>query len=216
VTFRYGFMLFNHCDSILNLTAMTTLDFSTSKQVSSSIATRLQWSCSLLAFQCECPRHVSCFVFDRKSTLVLYSIPIPPLTHAIRDSVYYGTEQAFAGGNDPLNRESLFPNFNRNASLYLFIQKAIAVRRRSNASLASQLELLVTDSVYAFSRGQVVVIVTNSDTQHSVQLPVSPFAVGDSVCNAMKEPPQCATVSSGGYSLAISGEPQVMMRASNF
>ena len=112
-----------------------------------------------------------------------------------------------------MNRESLFPNFNRNAQLYLFIQKAIAIKRHSNISLEGQLEVLVTDSVYAFSRGEVVVIVTNSNMQHSVQLPVAPFAVGDSVCDVMHEQSQCVSVCSTGYSIAMTGEPKVMMRA---
>jgi alpha-amylase len=131
----------------------------------------------------------------------------------LQNSVYYGTEQAFSGGNDPMNRESLFPKFNRNAQLYLFIQKAIAIKRHSNISLEGQLEVLVTDSVYSFSRGQVVVIVTNSNMQHSVQLPVSPFAVGDSVCDVMQEQSHCVSVSSTGYSVAMTGEPKVVMRA---
>ena len=39
---------------------------------------------------------------------VLQGIPI----------IYYGTEQAYSGCNDPLNRESLYPNFNTNHHLY--------------------------------------------------------------------------------------------------
>ncbi len=129
--------------------------------------------------------------------------------------MYYGTEQAFSGGNDPLNRESLSPNFNPNAQLYLFIQKATAIRRHSNVSLESQLEVLVTDSAYAFSRGAVVVIVTNSNAQHSLQLPVTPFAVGDSVCDVMQEQQQCVTVGPMGYSVEMTGEPKVVMRAAH-
>jgi len=87
------------------------------------------------------------------------------------------------------------------------------LQRCSNISLEGQLEVLVTDSVYAFSRGEVVVIVTNSNMQHSVQLPVAPFAVGDSVCDVMHEQSQCVSVSSTGYSIAMTGEPKVMMRA---
>jgi glycosidase len=128
-------------------------------------------------------------------------------------SVYYGTEQAFSGGNDPTNRESLYPNFNRNAPLYQFIQKAISVRRQSNISLEHQLEVLVTDSVYAFSRGPVLVIVTNRAAQNTVHLPVSPFSVGDNVCDVMQEQPACTAVSSSGYSVTLSGEPKVMMRS---
>jgi hypothetical protein len=97
--------------------------------------------------------------------------------------------------------------------LYLFIQKAIAVRRQCNISLENQMEVSVTQSVYAFSRGQVVIVVTNSNAQYSLQLPVSPFAVGDSVCDLMQEQPQCVTVSSNGYSLMMSGQPKVMMHS---
>ena len=32
--------------------------------------------------------------------------------------VYYGTEQGYSGGNDPSNRESLWPNFNTNHPIY--------------------------------------------------------------------------------------------------
>ena len=39
---------------------------------------------------------------------VLQGIPI----------IYYGTEQAYDGCNDPLNRESLYPNFNTDHPLY--------------------------------------------------------------------------------------------------
>ena len=57
------------------------------------------------------------------------------------------------------------------------------------------------------------IVVTNSNAQYSLQLPVSPFAVGDSVCDLMQEQPQCVTVSSNGYSLMMSGQPKVMMRS---
>ena len=126
--------------------------------------------------------------------------------------MYYGTEQAFSGGNDPANRESLYPNFNRNAPLYQFIQKAISVRRQSNISLEHQLEVVVTDAVYAFSRGQVLVIVTNIPSHNSLHLPVSPFSVGDNVCDVMQEQAACSTVSSSGYSVTMSGEPKVMIK----
>jgi hypothetical protein len=114
-----------------------------------------------------------------------------------------------------MNRESLYPNFNRKAELYVFIQKAIAIKRRSNISLESQLEVLVTDSEYAFSRGRVVVIVTNTNAQRSVQLPVTPFAIGDTVCDVMQETSQCTTVSASGYSFMMTGEPKVVMHAAD-
>jgi len=108
----------------------------------------------------------------------------------------------------PPTARTLYPNFNRNAPLYQFIQKAISVRRQSNISLEQQLEVLVTDSVYAFSRGPVLVMVTNRAAQNTVHLPVSPFSVGDNVCDVMQEQPSCTAVSSSGYSVTLSGEPE--------
>lgn len=34
---------------------------------------------------------------------------------------YYGSEQAFAGGQDPNNREPMWKNFNRNHEIFLFV-----------------------------------------------------------------------------------------------
>ena len=34
---------------------------------------------------------------------------------------YYGSEQAFNGGNDPLNRETIWNNFDRTSEIFLFV-----------------------------------------------------------------------------------------------
>jgi alpha-amylase len=48
--------------------------------------------------------------------------------------VYYGTEQEFSGGNDPGNREDLWPTgFKEDGRTYTFIQKLTAIRRASAA-----------------------------------------------------------------------------------
>ena len=33
--------------------------------------------------------------------------------------IYYGSEQAFSGGGDPENRESLWPNYDEESDMYL-------------------------------------------------------------------------------------------------
>lgn len=43
--------------------------------------------------------------------------------------VYYGTEQGFNGGNDPNNRESLWPYFSAESPLYKFIATLIKFRK---------------------------------------------------------------------------------------
>ena len=43
--------------------------------------------------------------------------------------VYYGTEQGFDGGEDPNNRESLWPYMSTENPLYIFIQALTKLRR---------------------------------------------------------------------------------------
>ena len=43
--------------------------------------------------------------------------------------VYYGSEQGYAGGNDPNNREILFNNMNTGSDLYKYIKTVIGARQ---------------------------------------------------------------------------------------
>ncbi len=46
--------------------------------------------------------------------------------------VYYGSEQGFSGGNDPNNREPLWPtNFAQSGDLYSFLQTVIGFRKQN-------------------------------------------------------------------------------------
>jgi len=45
--------------------------------------------------------------------------------------VYYGTEQYYAGGNDPQNRESLWNDMNTQSDFYQIIAKVNAQRKQS-------------------------------------------------------------------------------------
>lgn len=42
---------------------------------------------------------------------------------------YYGSEQGFAGGNDPQNREVMWRNFNRNHDIFKFVATINKARR---------------------------------------------------------------------------------------
>lgn len=42
---------------------------------------------------------------------------------------YYGSEQGFAGGNDPENRETLWTNMNTNSEMYKYISQINKVRK---------------------------------------------------------------------------------------
>ncbi|OTA81874.1 glycoside hydrolase family 13 protein [Hypoxylon sp. CO27-5] len=80
--------------------------------------------------------------------------------------VYYGTEQAYAGGADPANREDLWRSgFNTNSEIYQAISRLSAARKSAGGLAGNdQTHLYVADTAYAWSRagGTLVVLTTNS------------------------------------------------------
>ncbi|KAI0857193.1 glycoside hydrolase superfamily [Xylaria cubensis] len=85
--------------------------------------------------------------------------------------VYYGTEQAYAGGADPANREDLWRSgFNTDSDLYQAISRLSAARKSAGGLAADdQTHLYVADTAYAWSRagGDLVVLTTNSGSGSS-------------------------------------------------
>lgn len=80
--------------------------------------------------------------------------------------VYYGTEQGYAGGNDPENREDLWrSSFSTEADLYKAIS-LLSEARKAAGGLADDdhVHLYVADTIYAWSRagGDLIVVTSNS------------------------------------------------------
>ncbi|KAI1118100.1 glycoside hydrolase superfamily [Nemania sp. NC0429] len=79
--------------------------------------------------------------------------------------VYYGTEQAYAGGADPANREDLWRSgFNTTSDIYQAISRLSGARKSAGGLAADdQTHLYVADTAYAWSRagGDLVVLTTN-------------------------------------------------------
>ena len=71
--------------------------------------------------------------------------------------IYYGTEQGFTGAIDPDNRESLWPHYDTEHWLYVFISTIVKFRVKLGAEVydAPQVERYVDDEFFAFSRGDV-------------------------------------------------------------
>ena len=71
--------------------------------------------------------------------------------------VYYGTEQAFSGSNDPNNRESLWPHYDTSTDLYKFISTLATFRMKRGPSVynSPQVERYVDDQFFAFTRDKV-------------------------------------------------------------
>ena len=87
--------------------------------------------------------------------------------------VYYGTEQGYAGGNDPANREDLWRSgFNTNADLYQALSRLSEARSGAGGLGQDDHEhVYVADNAYAWSRagGDLVVLTVNSGSGSSGQ-----------------------------------------------
>jgi alpha-amylase len=79
--------------------------------------------------------------------------------------LYYGTEQGYAGGADPANREDLWRSkFATDTPLYKFIATVAGVRKAlGGLPEDDHVHLYVADTAYAFSRagGKVIAITCN-------------------------------------------------------
>jgi len=96
---------------------------------------------------------------------------------------YYGSEQAYAGGNDPQNRESLWQDMDTNSDIYKMtaaINKARKAHQIWDHPLEEKYKL---DNFYAFARGDFMVALTNSGNTVDITVPNAPFADGTKVCN---------------------------------
>jgi len=130
--------------------------------------------------------------------------------------VYYGSEQAYNGGNDPDNRNSLWPNFKTDHDMYLFIAAICNFRKTLDSSFheSKQNEKWADDSFYAYTRGtnqEVLVATTNqgsgSDQQRTI--PSLPYSDGQVLTNVVDH---SDTVTAHGGSIAVhitNGQPKV-------
>ncbi|KAH6838558.1 alpha-amylase [Chaetomium sp. MPI-CAGE-AT-0009] len=79
--------------------------------------------------------------------------------------LYYGTEQGYAGGADPANREDLWrSNFATDGPLYKFIAAVAGVRKAAGGLPEDDhVHLYVADTAYAWSRagGKVIAVTCN-------------------------------------------------------
>lgn len=75
---------------------------------------------------------------------------------------YYGDEQAFKGGNDPDNRESLWNVMDTDSDMYKFVATVNKARKSAEAWSHEYVERYVLDNFFAFSFGDMLVVTTNS------------------------------------------------------
>ncbi len=121
------------------------------------------------------------FLFDKPSLPALHSALAYLFTEDGIPSLYYGTEQEFAGGNDPTNRERLWDTgYRTDGETFQFIHRLIQIRkayaplRRGDIKVkwsTAHVGVEQDAGIFAFERtaeGHAVLVVINtSDSQTS-------------------------------------------------
>ena len=121
------------------------------------------------------------FLYDNPSVPALKSSIFYLLTEDGIPCIYYGTEQAFSGGNDPANREPLWwSGYDTNGDVFLHTQSLIALRkayeplRRGRLSVSWASDRIGGEDdagIFAFERAtdgaSVLVVVNTHDDQVS-------------------------------------------------
>jgi alpha-amylase len=126
--------------------------------------------------------------------------------------IYYGSEQGYHGGADPNNRESLWPNYDMNSEFYSFLSSYVNVRKQQKVWNFSQVQRYSSNDFYSFSRGNVLICLTNSGTTTiSHTLTYLPYSNDQVVCNAVNSN-DCLTVKNNSLPITLeSGLPKVYL-----
>jgi alpha-amylase len=100
--------------------------------------------------------------------------------------VYYGNEQAFAGGDDPKNREPLWTDMDPNSDIYGFLSTVINFRKAAKIYQYDQVESHVDDSFYSFYRGEHYFAFTNSQEKLNRIIKAHPYSEGTVLYNIFR------------------------------
>jgi alpha-amylase len=133
--------------------------------------------------------------------------------------LYYGTEQAYVGGNDPANREDLWRSgFNMNADMYLAIKKLTAARKSAGGLAGNDhVHLFVADNAYAWSRagGLLVVLTTNAGSSSNQQHCFNTQKANGKWINSFGNGAIVTADGSGNVCVSVSnGQPVVLVASS--
>jgi len=117
-------------------------------------------------------------------------------------SCYYGDEQAFNGGIDPANRETLWGHMDTNSDMYQFFKSLNGFRKDTGFYNFEQIERLADQSFYSFSRGLYFFAFTNSKEIQTRVISSHPYSENMRLCNAFDQK-DCVEVKNGEFSVTL-------------
>ncbi|CAD8189678.1 unnamed protein product [Paramecium octaurelia] len=142
--------------------------------------------------------------FKAITAFTLTSVGIP--------MIYYGTEQYYAGGNDPNNREVLWNHLDQTSEMYKFIKTINEARKTTKAASQDQIQRYADADIYAFTRGTLFAAFSNKyDKQVVKSITYHPYAEGTTLCNIFYTT-DCVKVASGAFPLYLNyGEVKIFI-----
>lgn len=101
--------------------------------------------------------------------------------------MYYGTEQLFNGGFDPADREALWTHMNADTDMYKYFKTINTARKAHSIWKEAHVERWADDKFYAWTRGNVLITVTNDDSGADQKRLITyhPFKSGQKLCNVL-------------------------------
>lgn len=123
---------------------------------------------------------------------------------------YYGSEQYFAGGGDPQNREPLWDNFNPDSEMYKKLATANYVRKDKQIWNSPLEQKFADDNFYAFKRGAVLVVLTNSGDSITREVDTG-FNDGDKLVNVLESGDEI-TISGGKAQITVNKAPKIYVK----
>lgn len=129
---------------------------------------------------------------------------------------YYGSEHAFVGGNDPEDREVLWPAGYEPTAIGDMLKLVNHARKNTQWYNKAQTERYIDDSVYAFTRGDVFFAFTNQpDHQQIRSITYHPYSEGETLCNVFFPVKDCVKIENGAFPLMLNnGEAKIFVRKS--
>lgn len=119
---------------------------------------------------------------------------------------YYGSEQAFNGGDDPLNREVLWTSKYSTGDIPNFLTVINKARKVTSWFNQVQIERYIDDFFYAFSRGTTFFTFTNQPDKQQVRtITYHPYAEGQTICNIFYPTTDCITIKNKMFTVYLVG-----------
>lgn len=105
---------------------------------------------------------------------------------------------------------------NTDSDIYKMTATVNRVRKDHNIGKQEYDEKYVTDNFYAYSRGDVLVALTNTHDQQHIDIPNAPWSDGTQVCNAFYPTSDCQTVQNKTINVYLdNGEAKIYLSKSS-